>query len=324
MALNDNVYIVLATRNGAGYIAAQIDSLLAQTYSDWVLLVLDDASEDATSEIVEKYARCERRIRRIDDLSDQPQGPLLTFGYLLEAAHHEGAQYVFCADQDDIWKPEKLAIMLAVIKQNESEGQMPCLVHHDLEVVANDLTMIHPSFWKYMAIHPGTEHDAQRLLSRNEVTGCALACNRSLLEVALPVPTEAVMHDWWLALVAGVCGRLRSIEQPLVEYRQHDDNAIGAKNFRSGLKPIQNWLSIWRSGNLELKASVGQSAALARRLSSSAHPDDEIVASAEAFASLGQGNRVQRLKKLKVARTWRRQFFLDFALVLRALLAKLD
>lgn len=324
MALNDTVYIVLGTRNGAAYLAAQIDSLLAQTYSDWVLLVLDDASEDASSEIVGKYARSDRRIRRIDGFSKQPQGPSLTFSHLLETAHLEGAQYVFCADQDDIWKPEKLAIMIKAIKENETEAGLPCLVHHDLEVVADDLTMIHPSFWRYMAIRPGSEDGAQRLLSRNEVTGCALACNRSLLEVALPVPPEAIMHDWWLALVAGICGRLRSVEQPLVEYRQHDDNAIGARSFRSGFTPIQNWLSIWRSGNLELKASVGQSAALAQRLSSCANPDDEMVASVEAFASVGQGNRVQRLKRLKTARTWRRQFLLDLALVLRTLLAKLD
>jgi hypothetical protein len=47
-----------------------------------------------------------------------------------------------------------------------------------------------------MQLSPADENNPQRLLSRNEVTGCAMAINRPLLEIALPIPEAAIMHDW--------------------------------------------------------------------------------------------------------------------------------
>jgi hypothetical protein len=66
------------------------------------------------------------------------------------------------------------------------------------------------------------------LLTQNFVTGCTVLVNRPLLERALPIPESAVVHDWWLALVAASCGHLLYVDWPTVAYRQHDSNAIGA------------------------------------------------------------------------------------------------
>jgi hypothetical protein len=66
------------------------------------------------------------------------------------------------------------------------------------------------------------------LLSRNVVTGCASMVNRRLAEIALPFPRTALMHDWWCALIAGF-GQICRVDMPLVLYRQHGCNAIGAR-----------------------------------------------------------------------------------------------
>src|SRR5665213_2546839 len=66
------------------------------------------------------------------------------------------------------------------------------------------------------------------LIFYNIVTGCSLMGNRSLLELARPIPTGIDVHDWWLALVAASCGVLSTIPEPTVLYRQHGGNLIGA------------------------------------------------------------------------------------------------
>jgi hypothetical protein len=69
------------------------------------------------------------------------------------------------------------------------------------------------------------------LVISNLVTGCTALINESLAEKALPIPESAIMHDWWLALVAAAFGKLVYLDIPLVRYRQHGSNTIGAKEF---------------------------------------------------------------------------------------------
>jgi len=68
-----------------------------------------------------------------------------------------------------------------------------------------------------------------RVITQNYVTGCAMLINRSLLKMSLPIPSEAIMHDWWIALIASAYGKTFQIYQPLVKYRQHGTNEVGAK-----------------------------------------------------------------------------------------------
>jgi hypothetical protein len=100
-------------------------------------------------------------------------------------------------------------------------------VHSDLRVVAKNLEPVADSFWAFSQIRPEKNH-LRHLVFRNTVTGCAMMCNRALLERALPIPPDAVMHDHWLALCASVFGRIGVEPRALVLYRQHGENAIGA------------------------------------------------------------------------------------------------
>ncbi len=225
-----NIDILLATYNGERYLAEQIDSVLAQRFDDWRLIARDDGSSDGTVAILQDYsARHPDRIVLLDD-GDRGLGASGNFSRLMEYA---AADYVMFCDQDDVWLPGKIDRLLEAMHALEAENgsDIPLIVHSDLTVVGRNLEELHHSFWKFQTIDPAFGRSFNRLLIQNVVTGCASLCNRKLIETSLPVPPEAMMHDWWLALVAASFGHVASVPEATVLYRQHGENTLGAKQF---------------------------------------------------------------------------------------------
>jgi glycosyltransferase involved in cell wall biosynthesis len=220
------IAILLATYNGAPYLAQQLDSLLVQTNRDWHLLVRDDLSTDETFDILRRYQ--EQHPTKITIVPNEGEvlGASGNFGALLTLAD---APFTMFCDQDDVWLPDKIELTLAAMQRLEAlHGKaMPLLVHTDLRVVDSNLLEIAPSLWRYQKTDPSAI-TLNRLLVQNVATGCTVMINRSLRELAVPMPAEARMHDWWLALVAGAFGRIAHIQTPTILYRQHDCNDSGA------------------------------------------------------------------------------------------------
>ena len=232
------VAIVMATYNGGRFIEEQIRSIQAQSYSAWILYVRDDGSSDDTIHKVLQIEREDCRVKLIrDGLGNQ--GAIGNFSTLMKVALEQDADYVFFADQDDVWHHEKLARMLCAMQGLEiAHGQqMPLLVHCDLAVVDEKLQPIADSFAKYSRLSPATA-ELGVLLCQNQVTGCACAINRALLELACPVPANVLMHDWWLALLASSVGKIGFIPKSLVMYRQHAGNVLGAVSLGRRIKEL--------------------------------------------------------------------------------------
>ena len=225
------VDVLLATYNGATYLDEQLESLWAQTYRNFRLLVSDDGSTDATMAILEKFAqRCgQKRFKWVVN-PNLGSGPIRNFQALMQASAADGtARWIAFCDQDDVWMPQKLERLTEAMKEAEaSDATHPCLVHSDLRVVDGSLRTITDSFVSQQRMDPGSASQSL-LLSVNHVTGCAMMINRALLELALPLPSEALMHDWWCALLSGA-GRRQFIDEPLVLYRQHGSNQVGANS----------------------------------------------------------------------------------------------
>lgn len=244
-SLAQSVVIVMATYNGQRFIEEQIRSIQAQSFSDWKLFVRDDGSSDDT---VQKISQIECEDNRISLIRDDAgnQGAIGNFAFLMKVAHEEGAEYVFFADQDDVWRPDKMETMLAAILELERihGARMPLLVHSDLMVVNEALEPISESFVMFSRLSPAIA-DLGVLLCQNQVTGCACVSNRALIELAYPVPGDVLMHDWWLALLASSVGKIGYIPMPLVKYRQHTGNVIGAisfvRRFRKLMFSLQQW-----------------------------------------------------------------------------------
>lgn len=227
--------IIMATYNGEKFIEAQIDSLLNQTYQNWHLMVRDDGSIDQTVYILKTYKKqFPDKISILE--SKEHLGACLNFGELLK---HSTADYVMFCDQDDIWLPEKIKVSFNGILHLEDKygKEKPLLLFTDLTVVDKDLTVMAKSFWGYEKINPDNT-TVNRLLVQNVVTGCTSIINKKLKSLSVPVPPEAIIHDWWIALVASVFGHTDYNSVPMVLYRQHGQNDVGARKrgLREALK----------------------------------------------------------------------------------------
>lgn len=219
----EKVNILMATYNGRKYLKEQIDSILNQTYTDFRLLISDDASTDSTLKILEQY---EKKDKRIEIYSHEKNiGVVANFEFLLSKVRSE---YFMFADQDDVWENDKVEKSLKKLEETGSD-----LVFTDLEVVDEKLNQIAPSFWKqkgfYEKIKKYNGFDA--LYLNNYINGCTMLCKSLWINKVLPFPRDSkyVIHDYWLALVVSQEGKLTYIEKPMMKYRQHGKNQVGSK-----------------------------------------------------------------------------------------------
>ncbi len=221
------IVVLIATYNGASFLREQIDSILTQTVKV-DLLIRDDNSKDETMQVLEEYERTYPNIRIVRNV-DGGGSSMKNFSVLLGLDMVDNYDYVMFADQDDVWLPFKVEKTLELMQQLEvTHGSMtPILVHTDLEVIATDGARIAPSFWQHNGFKPWC-NQLSRLLIDNTVTGCTMMINKTLRNLALPVPVEATMHDAWLTLTASVFGKIGILYLPTMQYRQHGNNVIGA------------------------------------------------------------------------------------------------
>jgi len=221
------VDILLPTYNGEAFLNEQLDSLLQQTFTGWHLLLRDDGSEDATQSIFSAFQqKFPDRVRIIQD-SEGNVGVTKSFSILAQASN---APYVAFCDQDDVWLPNKLEITLNKLREleNISAAPQPIMVFSDLEVVDNTLNPISESFWECQKLEPSIATRLYQILAQNVVTGCTMIINRQAKELCFPVACKNVLHDHWVAMNVCKYGINAYIERPLVKYRQHDINVLGA------------------------------------------------------------------------------------------------
>ena len=248
--------VILPTFNGALYLREQVASIAQQTLRPERLLLRDDGSSDETCKIIRELA--DEYGAWIEILPAQGNlGCTANVSCLLEAT---SAPYVALADQDDVWLPEKLEVSYREMCSVESRrgSECPILVHSDLRLVGKNLEDLGAVFTQKQVINPLRVHPPEIALT-NVVTGCTVFCNRSLLQRALPVPAAALVHDWWLALVASVFGEIHFHPSCLILYRQHGANSIGAKGlgWRYWLQRLMQWMFCPAQGGHTLEA-IGQ------------------------------------------------------------------
>lgn len=280
------VEVLLATYNGEAFLPELLASLRAQTFPDFRVRVRDDGSTDGTLRIVREAAATPGPEIVLED-EGTPRtrlGPPLSFGRLMELSE---ADYVLPCDQDDVWHPDKVRVTLDAMRATEGEAgsDAPVLVHTDLRVVDRELRQLGSSFWSYQNLRPHLTRHLGRNLVQNGVVGCTLMANRPLLRRALPIPAEALMHDWWLALVAAAFGRVVPVPRATVDYRQHGANEAGALRWSSGHLLRKSMRFLDRSELLETLAEARtQGAAFLERYR--ADLTEEQRATVEAFVQM--------------------------------------
>ncbi|MBB6523122.1 glycosyltransferase family 2 protein [Pseudoteredinibacter isoporae] len=264
--LDHSVAIFLSTYNGAQYLAEQLDSLLAQSHQNFCVYCRDDGSSDNTREIYQSYVDQHSSHFRWLQGSDENLKPCASFASLMEQfiAQKLSADYFMFCDQDDVWLENKILESLSAIATCTKEDQQkPLLIHTELLVVDRNLKTIAPSLSRYQGLKPGHGRFGRALIN-SSVTGCTMMFNRALLECALPVPQGAVMHDWWMAVLAQGFGKVQFLDKPLIQYRQHGGNTLGAKAQSGHAINLQflRKLYTWVSKSYDLSYVSAQSQAL--------------------------------------------------------------
>ncbi|HEV7742775.1 MAG TPA: glycosyltransferase family 2 protein [Pseudolysinimonas sp.] len=220
--------VALATFNGARYLREQVLSILGQTVTVDELIVSDDGSRDGSVRIVrDAVDEHGPGAPRLVVLDDAPAGGV-TANFERAIAATTG-DVVLLSDQDDRWHPDRVAASLAAFA---SRADL-LLVHADAVLVDEsgrtplggllDALEVGPEVRE--RIHDGDAFDV--LMQRNVATGATIAFRRPLFELARPFPASW-LHDEWLAIVAASANRMDLIDRPVIDYRQHAGNVVGA------------------------------------------------------------------------------------------------
>lgn len=241
---NPSCGVALCTCNGAKFLSAQLESLIAQTVIPKEIVVCDDRSDDNSWDILKSWAANVAEPLGIEvTLVQNTERMGVTRNFEL-ACSKLCTDLILLCDQDDIWLENKIERLLSEFRD---PGVM--LVHSNAHLVGGELDDLGINLFQALRFSKRERRLIRegRFLEiyccRNLVTGAATAFRRSLLSVACPFPPEWV-HDEWLAAMAASCGRIVMLPECLLMYRQHGNNAIGVpKNAREyvshGLRRIR-------------------------------------------------------------------------------------
>lgn len=233
------ISIALCTYNGERFLREQLDSLLAQDYLNLEIVAVDDASTDGTAAILEAYAARDPRLRVFHNASNL--GFRRNFQEAIERCRGD---FIAPADQDDVWRPDKLRLLLKAIGDAAAaycDSELIDEQGRPLGLTVSDKRVMGPI------------HDPLILALQNCVSGHAMLLRRSLAARAMPVP-EGLYHDWWLALVAAGEGGIAYCPQPLVQYRQHGRSVTDIAGLRRAARPRGQGLAKFEAAEQRLLA----------------------------------------------------------------------
>ena len=210
------VSIAMTTYNGEKYLKEQLDSIFNQSYKNLELIVCDDCSSDKTVEILKEYSD---RFGLKYFINEKNLGYVKNFEKAISLCNGE---YIALSDQDDIWLPEKIQVLVENIGDKS-------VIHSDAYLINESGTVFSNSYTEFSKkmINPNSEID---MILNGCVTGCTSMFKKSFISKILPFPDKLYVHDKFIGFSAFLENKLVYIDRPLIKYRQHSVNNIGATN----------------------------------------------------------------------------------------------
>lgn len=210
------ISVCMASFNGAKYIQKQLDSILKQLGEEDELIISDDGSTDGTLEIINGYEDARitllHHIRPTVNAQHYRVNRYVTSNFENALMHSKG-DYIFLADQDDIWAENKIQVMTDFAQSNTDKDlflSSICVINEDGSIKKSKVTPQISSFFKGLIVA--------------KYLGSSMMLTRRLLEGVLPFPKGIVSHDAWIGAMATFKHRMAIVDEPLLLYRRHGKN----------------------------------------------------------------------------------------------------
>lgn len=220
------ISVAMCTYNGADFLPAQLESILTQSRKPDQIVVCDDGSSDETRAVLQKFEK-HSPDRILLRFNKKNLGSIKNFEQAIGLCNGE---VIALSDQDDVWRADKLQLIEEAFKK-----QSTALVFSDAELVDENLAPLNRRMWNEV----GFDENKKKLLRNGRalevlvsgwtVTGATMAFRSGFKNLCLPVPHGiAMIHDGWIALTIAAVAGVVALDEPLVQYRQHDKQQIGA------------------------------------------------------------------------------------------------
>ncbi len=226
-----SVSVVMATYNGERYIQEQLQSILHQSLLPDEVIICDDASSDQTVQRVKAFIAEHHLENWCVVINEKNLGYQKNFSQLIAKATGD---YIFLSDQDDIWNVHKLATMVKVMQNNpqiwalnagvtlidSSSKALPCRLkrkRHNCNFLRYSGKLSHLMFFSFSSI-----------ANYNITPGCAMCITKQTQKHFVELYPSGMPHDYYLNLIAAANNGCAFLNEVLVEYRQHENNLIGA------------------------------------------------------------------------------------------------
>lgn len=251
--------VLLAVRNGEPYLKEMLESLEKQTFRDFTCYIHDDGSTDHSPEIIQEWADKDPRFHL---LQGPPTGSAKN-NFLWMLSQVDADSYMF-ADHDDVWLPEKIEKSVRLL---ESYPRITA-VFTDMYVTDENLKILSNSFIRDLKRDISRTAYTQLIID-NLAAGCTQLFTRRVRDAALKLrhPDQVEVHDEWTITLAAAMGQVKGIDEPLVYYRQHGSNEIGASHETIAHRVSRNFTDLAGGHYLaEKKAFIERSRKLAGEL----------------------------------------------------------
>lgn len=235
------ISVALASYNGAKYICEQLDSILAQTYQDFELIVCDDCSTDSTWQILEEYARRDSRIKVFRN--DTNLGFKKNFEKAVLLCKGD---YVALSDQDDIWTENHLEFLLKNLGEKSISGANAVLVNKDGVSMGRRLNEVDG-----LDFFQDDKFIYRVVFTGGPIQGSAMLMPRVFLEKCLPIPENVLYHDAWFVACACLDNGINYSFEIINKYRQHGGNVtfFGHNRKRSILQKLRLRIDFLKHGD---------------------------------------------------------------------------
>jgi hypothetical protein len=231
------ISVAMCTYNGAAFLPAQLESIVTQSRKPDEIIICDDGSTDQTRALLEKFAK-ESPIPVSLKFNQQNLGSIKNFE---QAVRSCTGDIIVLSDQDDVWHTDKLGKIDEAFQSEPNVG----LVFSDAEIVDENLQPLNRRMWDEVGFDAhkrklvGMGRALEVLVTGWIVTGATMAFRSNFMKLSLPIPEGiAMIHDGWIALTIATVAGVVPIEEPLIKYRQHSRQQIGAPGAQKAVEQL--------------------------------------------------------------------------------------